>query len=202
MYDKSNVIEQTFVTKTNKLISVYDSISFFNKKSVNEKVQIVSFNNPLKFSVLKDTIKNTLDFQLTKSYGNLPKLNDKKRHHFSLTEVGKKIKAQMSEPIETVIIRGQQKFDLHDVLNPIQIEINNDRILNILKKLENIYYKLMPIGFLFLSLIKNNTKQIFVTCRELNNAKTALISEKTVNILGIIILYKISNWEHIKGKSL
>ena len=58
-YDKSNVIEQTFVTEINKLISVYGFISFFNTKSVNEKVQIVSFNNPLKFSVLKDMIKNT-----------------------------------------------------------------------------------------------------------------------------------------------
>ena len=65
---------------------------FFSKKSVNEKVQIVLFNNPLKFTVLKDTIKNTLDFQLTKIDGNLPKLNDKKIHHFSLTEVGKKKK--------------------------------------------------------------------------------------------------------------
>ena len=37
----------------------------------------------------------------------------------------------MSEPIETVIIRGQQKFDLRDVLNPVQIEINDDQILNI-----------------------------------------------------------------------
>ena len=71
-------------------MSVYDSISFLNKKSINEKVQIVWFNSPLKFTVLKDTIKNTLNFQLTKIDGNLPKLNDKKLHHFSLTEVGKK----------------------------------------------------------------------------------------------------------------
>ena len=73
-------------------MSVYDSISFLNKKSINEKVQIVWFNSPLKFTVLKDTIKNTLNFQLTKIDGNLPKLNDKKLHHFSLTEVGKKKK--------------------------------------------------------------------------------------------------------------
>ena len=44
----------------------------------------------------------------------------------------------MNEPIETVIIRGQQKFDLYDVLNPIQIEINDDRILNTFKKNENV----------------------------------------------------------------
>ena len=62
LYDKSNVIEQTFATEIKKLISVPGSISFFNKKSVNENVQIVSFNNSLKFTVLKDTIKNTLDF--------------------------------------------------------------------------------------------------------------------------------------------
>ena len=51
-----------------------------------------------------------------------------------MTEIGTKRKAQMNEPIETIIIRGQQKFDLHDVLNPIQIKINDDQILNILKK--------------------------------------------------------------------
>ena len=92
MYDESNVIEQTFATEINKSISVYGSISFFNKKCVNEKVQIVSFNSLLKFTLSKDTIKNTLDFQLTKIDGKLPKLYDKKIHHFSLTEVGKKRK--------------------------------------------------------------------------------------------------------------
>ena len=45
----------------------------------------------------------------------------------------------MNEPIEIAIIRGQQKFDLHDLLNPVQIEINDDRILNILKKYIYIY---------------------------------------------------------------
>ena len=55
----------------------------------------------------------------------------------------------MSEPIETVIIRSKQKFDLQDVLNPVQIEVNNDRILNILKKHKNIYYQLTPISIFF-----------------------------------------------------
>ena len=43
----------------------------------------------------------------------------------------------MNEPIETVIVRDQTKFDLHDILNPIEIEINDDRILNTLKRQEN-----------------------------------------------------------------
>ena len=41
-----------------------------------------------------------------------------------------------------------------------------------------------------------------LTCRELNDAKVALINSKIPNILEIINLNKIENWEHIKGKSL
>ena len=72
------MIEQTFITEINKLISVYGSISYFDKKSISEAVEIVSFSNPLKFFVVKNMIKNTLDYQLTKINGNLLVLNDKK----------------------------------------------------------------------------------------------------------------------------
>ena len=53
---------------------------------------------------------------------------------FYLQKLVQKIKKKMNEPIEMLIVRGQQKFDLHDILNPIEIEINNDRILKIFKK--------------------------------------------------------------------
>ena len=39
----------------------------------------------------------------------------------------------MNKPTETIFIRGQLKFDLYDDLNPVQIEINDDRILYVLK---------------------------------------------------------------------
>ena len=42
----------------------------------------------------------------------------------------------MAEPIESVIIRGQQKFELNDILNPVKIEINDHRILYILKSIK------------------------------------------------------------------
>ena len=108
----------------------------------------------------------------------------------------------MNEPMEIVIVRGQQKFDLHDILNPIEIEINDGRILNTLKKHKNVYYRLTSIGILFPSSVTNDTKQIFVTCRELNNAKVALINGEIYNILWIMHLYKINNWKYIMGKSL
>ena len=130
------IIEQTFITEINKLRSIYGSISYFNKKGVNEIVQIILFNNPLKFLVSRGTIKTPLDFQLTKIDENLPTLSDKKVYNFSLTEIRTKSKRQRNEPIETVIIRGQQKIDLHDVLNPVQIEIDDAQLLNILKNIK------------------------------------------------------------------
>ena len=61
-----------------------------------------------------------------------------------------------------MIITGQQKFDLRDVLNPVQIEITDDRILNKLKRYKNAYDKLPHIDILFPSSITNDTTQIFV----------------------------------------
>ena len=40
----------------------------------------------------------------------------------------------MAEPIETVIIRRQQKFEIENGLNPVEIEINNDKISKYFKK--------------------------------------------------------------------
>ena len=95
------------------------------------------------------------------------------------------------DPSETLIIRGQQSFELHDQVNPVQITINDDRVLNISKKFKNSYYKLTPIGLSFSSSVQNDTKQIFVTCREINDAELALINGKISNILGVINLNKI-----------
>ena len=51
LYDKSNLIKQTFVTEINKLLFIYGSISYFDKKGTNETAQIVLFNDPLTFFV-------------------------------------------------------------------------------------------------------------------------------------------------------
>ena len=133
LYDRSNLIEPTFITEINKLISTYGSISYFDKMSLDEIVKVVSFTKPLKFSVIKDVGKNSREYKVTKNDGTVPWLNDGKIHNFSFTEVDRK-SAAMSNPIEMVIVRGQQKFDLYDVLNHVQIQINNGRILNTLKK--------------------------------------------------------------------
>ena len=56
----------------------------------------------------------------------------------------------MSQPIESVIIRAQQNFDVAGGLNSVQIEIDDDRIINIFKKCKNVVYKVTPLGLYFL----------------------------------------------------
>ena len=77
----------------------------------------------------------------------------------------------MPEPIETIIIKVQQSFEIAGGLNPFQIEIEDDRLLNMLKKYKNVIYRLTPLGILFPASIKNETEQIFIICRELNDIK-------------------------------
>ena len=129
-----------------------------DKKSIDEIVKI-SFGNPLKFSVAKNTIKKTLGFQLMKIDSTLPPLEDKKLHNFSLTE--KKRPKNVTEPIETEIIRGQQKFNLHNVLNPVQVEVTDNKTLIITDNKTS--YKTLPLSDLLrfsINLIDNKNQQI------------------------------------------
>ena len=65
-------------------------------------------------------------------------------------------------------------------------------------KNNNIIYKLTPIGILFSASIKNDTRQVFIICRELNDVKKLLINSKIYGVLGIIELKEINNWDEIK----
>ena len=52
-----------------------------------------------------------------------------------MTKIGRKWKIQMSEPIKTIIIRVQESFEFAGGLNPFQIEIEDDWVLNMLKNM-------------------------------------------------------------------
>ena len=108
----------------------------------------------------------------------------------------------MSQPIESVIICAQQNFDVAGGLNPIQIEIKEDRIINILKRYKCVVYKVTPLGLLFPASVKNNTKQIFITGKELSGVKKSILNGKVYDLIAIIDLDKISNWIGIKRQSI
>ena len=64
--------------------------------------------------------------------GKIPKHKDKQIYNLSLTKIVQK-RRQLAEPVEAVIIRAQQNFDIAGGLNPVQIETEDGRVLNILK---------------------------------------------------------------------
>ena len=74
------------------------------------------------------------------------------------------------ECIEAIMIRGQESFQLLNLINTIQITIDDNRIVNLLKKTHKsllyIYVNGDIIGILFSASVKNDTEQIFVMCRE------------------------------------
>ena len=61
--------------------------------------------------------------------------------------------------------------------------------------------RVTSLGILFPATVKNNTKQIFVTSRELNDVKKAILNDNLYGLLAIIDLNKIGNWGEIKGQS-
>ena len=199
MYDNRNVIKRSFITELNKFfINLRLSKLFWRKKS-NQPAHIISANNRLEFFLEENKTKDSLDLQLTKVDGTFPEITDKKIHEFSVAQIGKKRKMEL---IHTIIVRSQQDIEFHDQLNPTEIKITNDTFINRLKKYKRVMYKYTPVSLLFPATIQNHKNQIFVTCRELNKAKTGLINGKILNILGAINLDKINSWEKIKGKSI
>ena len=171
-------------------------------KSSIFNLKLISFSNVLKFLVEKNSQISNLKFQLAQINGSNVKTTDNKIHHFSITKLGKKRKRQMSEPIETIIIRAQQDFDVDGGLNPIQVEIKDDNIINLLKKYKNVVYKITPIGLLFPASLTNDTTQVFVLGKNLSGVKKSILNEKIFDILAVIDLNKINNWSDIKGQSI
>ena len=102
------------------------------------------------------------------------------------------------EPIDTIIIRAQQDFDIDGGLNPVQIQIRHDTILNQLKKYKYVIYKITPLGLLFPASIKNDTNLIFVTANNLNGVKKSILNYKLYDIFAEIDVSEIQHWDKLK----
>ena len=76
------------------------------------------------------------------------------------------------------LIRDQQSFEKYHQLNPIEVNIEDDRVINILKSKKNATYHFVAIGLAFSSGIQNNTEQIFIVTNDLSNVKDSLINGK------------------------
>ena len=71
------------------------------RKSKNDIIRIIDPEEFLNFYVKNDTLKGSLNFQLTNLNGQIPQLRDSKIYNFSLSRIGTKRKRQMQEPAES-----------------------------------------------------------------------------------------------------
>ena len=116
------------MTAINKQLSLYGSFSYFSGKTSIKDLKLI--NSPLNFLVEKRSLKVNLKIQLAYINGSDVKTEDKKIHDFSITKLGKRQKSMLSLPIETIIVRAQQDFDIVEGLNPIQIQITDDTVVS------------------------------------------------------------------------
>ena len=75
-------------------------------------MEIINSQEFFNFYVKKDTLKDSLIFQLTNINELIPQLRDSKIYNSSLSRIVDKRKRQMPESTESVIIRVQQNFDI------------------------------------------------------------------------------------------
>ena len=119
------------------LLSTYffGSFSYFSGKTNGSNLKLLSSSNFLKFLIEQNSQILNFKFQLAQINGSIVKTTDNKIHHLSIIKIGKNRKRQMPEPIETIILRAQQDFDVDGGLNLIQIEVKDDNITILLKKI-------------------------------------------------------------------
>ena len=102
------------------------------------------------------------------------------------------------EIIHFVLKPGQQSFEEEAEISPIEIKLKNDKIQNMFEKYKKHVARLRLEGSLFSSSMKNDTEKIFLTTNGLVDAKYNLIDRILYQVIGIINLNKIKNWNEIK----
>ena len=104
--------------------------------------------------------------------------------------------------IDEIKIEGFQNFEQYMKINPIDIRITDPEIqTKLLYYSKRFKYRFIANSLLFSSSIKEDTKVIFITTNDLNDAKEILINGKIFEGIGVIYVSEIENWDKIKSES-
>ena len=86
-------------------------------------------------------------------------------------------------------------------INPIEIKIEDNRVRNLFEKYKDNKLRFKLIGLLIASSIVYDTEKIFLQATGLKSAKYALLNEEYKQIIGIVNLNQIENWNTLKQGS-
>ena len=88
------------------------------------------------------------------------------------------------------------KLDDNSRLNPMEININSNKVIKILSNFKKYKFRFIIESLLFSVNLQNNTDMIFITCGGLTEAKTAPINTKLHKMLGVV--YKVKESQIIR----
>lgn len=102
-------------------------------------VNVINLRNKLAFFADQKTFREDIMQQLTKLDGELADINDTKKKDFAVlsTKRPKRTRQKIrtdKKIVETILVRSVQSFCKFELLNPIEIKIEEDKILNKLQK--------------------------------------------------------------------
>ena len=103
--------------------------------------------------------------------------------------------------LDFLIIRGQKVFEEGRDINRIEIKIENNRVRNLFEKYKDNKVRFKLIGLLIASSIVNDTEKIFLQTTGLKSARYALLNNEYKQIIGIVNLKQIENWDALKQSS-
>ena len=104
------------------------------------------------------------------------------------------------EIIKTVYVLGLQDYVNYDRMNPVEITLDSNEIIEELSKYK-FKYRFLVENLLFSSNMQNETDVIFIMCNGLSDARETLINSKLYKTLGVVYLSEVKDWKLVKGKS-
>ena len=205
LYDLDNYIVPSFTSELETEFSIYGLVNFSNElRTENEKLNIITPENYLRFNVIDNIVKNKLNFELTKVHTKKTfEIIDKAVYNFGILKtegrnIGRKRQAQV-EVMDLVRIIGLQKTE-NLYLNPVDVNIKSESVIRKLMR-KKTKYKFVLRSMIFSSNIINETDTIFLLVEGLNDARKIFINDSLETGIGVCFLTEVKNWKLIKGQS-
>ena len=205
LYDLDNYIVPSFTSELETEFSIYGLVNFSNElRTENEKLNIITTENYLRFNVIDNIVKNKLNFELTKVHTKKTfEITDKAVYNLGILKtegrnIGRKRQARV-EVMDLVRIIGLQKTE-NLYLNPVDVNIKSESVIRKLMR-KKTKYKFVLRSMIFSSNIINETDTIFLLVEGLNDARKIFINDSLETGIGVCYLSEVKNWKLIKGQS-
>ena len=101
--------------------------------------------------------------------------------------------------VDSIKIIGFENFQSYDKLNPINITIENNKLISYLAN-KKYYYKFTLDSVLLSAAFNNENDVIHVSCTGLSDVKYSMINQKLLKTLGQINIAEIPNYTTAKDQ--